>query len=172
MGRGKKKKLVRADPRIGPTPEQAANNNFASAGMAHRRIPVIDTMLERGQLTDNEHRRLSHYRDQAQMAERSPIKSCLNDSRTGGDHQGLGAAVVSAMLATGRIERELGSLLDIARAVAVDDVSLSAWCVAKHGGRERYNAAGEFVAVVPVAEKRVMEVARVELRMAARRIVA
>ena len=75
------------------------------------------------------------------------------------------------MLETGRIERDLGQLVDIARAVAVDDKSLSQWCIDKHGGRERYDGNGRFVAIVPICEKRHMEIARLELRMAARRIV-
>ena len=91
--------------------------------------------------------------------------------RGGGDTH-PSAAITSAVLTTARIERELGSLLDIARAVAVEDQSLSQWCVAKFGGRERYGANGKFVAIVPINEKRHMEIAQMEFRMAARRIMS
>lgn len=166
-------------PTIGPTPEQrpyfvtaSLRSEEMTVKMVYRRVPVIDQMLERGDILDREHKALAHYRDQAHLAERSPVKSCLDDSKSGGGSGGqtLSAAVTSAMLTTARIERDLGSLRDIARAVAVLDHSLSQWCIAKHGGRERYGKKGEFVAMVPVAEKKNMDIARQDLRQAAHRI--
>lgn len=174
MARAKRKKKQDAvrDTRLGPTSEQARHASYVSAGMAHRRVPMIDQMLKRDQITHQEYAALAHYRDQASLAESSPVKSCLDRSIRAGNGNGPSAAVISAMLETSRIERDLGSLLDIARAVAVDDKSLSQWCIDKHGGRERYNGSGEFVAMVPVNEKQHMAMARMELRMAARRITA
>lgn len=151
------------------TPERAARSRFVSAGMARRALPVIDTLHEQGQLTDAEYSALAYYRDQASLADRSPVRSCCDTSPSSGN--GPGVAILSAMLETGRIERDLGQLADIARAVAVDDVSLAQWCIDKFGGRERYDGKGRFVAIVPICEKRHMETARMELRMAAHRIV-
>lgn len=174
-----KKMTAMTVPSIGPTPEQ--RTSFATASfrsedmtvkMIYRRVAMIDQMLERGDLQAHEHKALAHYRDQAHLAERSPVKSCLDDSKGGGaTGQTLSAAVTSAIITTARIERDLGSLRDIARAVAVLDHSLSQWCIAKHGGRERYGKRGEFVAMVPIAEKRNMDIAKLELRHAASRIV-
>ena len=176
MAAKRKKKVREQDLRVGPTPEQGRHAVYVSAGMAHRRVPVIETMHARAMLSDSEYRRLAYYRDQALFAERSPVKSSLNiviGAAPGrpGSERGPSAAVASAQLTAGRIERELGSLADIARAVAVDDLSLSQWCVAKHGGRERCDASGDVIAIVPLSEKRVMEAAKLELRMAAARIV-
>lgn len=171
MAKTRKKKRAPADTRMSPTIETMNRGEFHSAGMAYKRIAVIDTMLTRGQITDREHAALRHYRDQASLAERTTVKSCLDNGPRGSD-RGPSAAIISAMLETSRIERELGSLLDIARAVAVNDTSLSEWCVNRFGGRERYDGKGKFVAIVPVSEKRCMDIARMELRMAARRIVA
>lgn len=168
----KARRKIRKDTRLGPTIEQTAHATYISAGMAHKRVPIIDQMLKRDQITHREHTALAHYRDQACLAESSPIKSCLDRSIRAGNGNGPSAAVISALLETARIERELGSLLDIARAVAVEDKSLSQWCIDKYGGRERYNGAGDFVALVPVNEKKHMEIARLELRLAARRIAA
>lgn len=154
------------------TEEAAQRGDFRSAGLAQKRIPVIETMLTRKQITDAEYRALAHYSDQAALAERSPIKSCLDNSVGTGEGGHLTAAVTSAILTTARIERELGSLLDICRAVAIDDVSLSQWCVQKHGGRERYDGKGKFIAIVPINEKRHMAIALIDLRMGARRIMA
>lgn len=169
MAKGRTRKKQKADKRIAPTDEASQHGSFASAGMAYKRVPVIDTMLERKQLTQAEYASLGYYRDQATMAEKSPVKSCLN-REAGGFDRGPSVAVQSAILETARIERDLGSLRDIARAVAVDDISLSAWCISQTGGRERYNGDGEFIAIVPIAEKRVMELATLDIKMAARRI--
>lgn len=136
-----------------------------------RLVPPIDTLLTNGKITEDEHRALTYYRDQADMANRSPLKDSLDKSVSGGDGQGLSAAVTSAILATARIERDMGQLSDIARAVAVEDMSLNQWCIRKHGGRERYDGKGRFVCMVPVREIENMKIALIELRFAAHRIV-
>jgi len=136
-----------------------------------RLIPPIDTLRDAGKLTDDQHRALTYYRDQADMANRSPIKDSLNKTVGGGSEFGLSAAVVSALLTVARIEKDMGSVRDIARAIAVDDMSLTAWCVKRHGGRERYDGKGRFVAVVPIREEACMKQALLELRYAAGTIV-
>jgi hypothetical protein len=136
-----------------------------------RLVPPIDTLLTNGKLTEDEHRALTYYRDQADMANRSPLKDSLNKTVGGGEGQGLSAAIVSAMIATARIEREMGQLADIARAVAVDDLSIAQWCIRKYGGRERYDGNGRFVCFVPVREVQNVKLALLELRLAAHRIV-
>lgn len=166
----KRKRKVKIDDRIAPTPEQQKRADYHSAGMAYKRIPVIDTMLNRGQLTDKEHLALSYYRDQASLADRSPLKSCIDFSVSGGDCH-PSAALTSALLETSRIERDMGSVWPIARAVAVNDKSLTEWCIEQHGGRERYGPKGNFISVVPIREKSVIGMALLELKMAARRIV-
>lgn len=165
----KKKKPQPANDYVGTTPEREARNPTRSAGMARRIIPMIDILHERGDLGPREYAILAYYRDQAGMADRSPVKSCCDNSISGGGH-GPGIAILSATLETARMERNMGSLWELARKVAVDDWSLSRWCIEKFGGRERYDSKGKLVAVVPVNEKRHVQMARMELRMAARRI--
>lgn len=165
-------KPVKTSLRIGVTEHACNHGSFVSVGMAVKRVPVIDTMRERGMLSEEHHRRLAHYRSQCDMAERSPIKSALDFSVRGSGGFELSAAVTSAIIAMARIERDMGSVRDIARAVAVDDTTLSKWCIAKHGGRERYDGKGKFIAMVPNCEKRVMGIALMELRYAAGMIVA
>ena len=80
-------------------------------------------------------------------------------------------ATLSATLETARIERALGPLRDIARAIAVQDISLSQWCISQYGGRERYGPSGNFIAIVPNFERRAMKLATDQIREAARRIV-
>jgi hypothetical protein len=136
-----------------------------------RLVPPIDTLLANGKITEDEHRALTYYRDQADMANRSPIKDSLNRTVSAAEGQGLSAALTSAIFATARIEREMGQLSEIARAVAVDDLSIAQWCILKHGGRERYDGNGRFVCIVPLREVKSVKIAILELRMAAHRIV-
>jgi hypothetical protein len=144
--------------------------DFHSAGMAYKRVPVIDTMLTRGQITDRQYVALAYYRDQASLADRSPLKSCIDFSVNGGDSH-PSAALASAMLETARIERDMGSVWQLARAVAVDDVSLTEWCIKHDGGRKRYNDKGRVIAFVPTSGKNAVPLALVELKTAAGRIV-
>lgn len=179
MAKAKRKKKPEPLRIIGPTDEQIATGVFRRAGPAYRRTPVIDTLLDTGMITHTEYAALSYYRSQAIQAEDDGARcSTLAPERVmGGGGGAYGSttpvALLStpALLETARIERDLGSLLDIARAVAVDDLSLTQWCIRKHGGRERYGKDGRFVAIVPVCEKSTMSMARLELRHAARRII-
>lgn len=151
-----------------PTVERERHNEFRSAGMARRLVPVIDQELARGHLTPKEHEALSYYRDQASLAEKSPVRSCCDNSPRGDN--GPGVAILSAILETSRLDRQLGALYELAHAITVEDLSISQWCIRKFGGRERYDGKGKFVAVVPVNEKAHKASARMELKLAARRI--
>lgn len=136
---------------------------------AYRRRPVIDTLLDTDQITESEYDALSYYRDQALLADKSPVRSNIDFSvRASGN--GPGAAILSALIETGRLERDMGVLWLVARRVAVDDWTLARWCIERFGGRERYGRDGKFVAIVPIREKHHMKFARMDLRMAARRI--
>lgn len=177
MARGKKRRVQVLDHIEQPTIEQIGA--FARDGVMHfetsttkaayRRLPVIDRLHGAKVINDDEYSALAYYRDQAGLADRSPMRSCIDNSVRGGDH-GPGAAIMSASIETGRMERDMGTLWRIARAVAVDDWTLERWCVEQFGGRERYDGKGAFVAVVPVLEKQHMKRARIDLRAAAHRI--
>lgn len=134
-------------------------------------IPPIKQMFDARFLNDEEYRRLAYYADQAQLAERSPLKDSLNRDRGGSGNGDLSAAVVSAILETARIERDLGALRDIAQAVAVREITIAQWCIERHGGRERYDGKGKLIAIVPYSETKNVALARQDLKMAAHRIV-
>lgn len=170
MAKVKRKKQRAAIDHDIPT-AQSAGRDIQRAGRGYRFRPIIDTMREADKLTDAEWLALAYYRDQATLAERSCLRSCIDFSVSGGGDNRPSAAVASAMLETARIERDLGQLRDIARRVAVDDWSLSKWCIEQHGGRERLDSEGKCVAIVPFAEKRNMGIALIEIKMAAHRIV-
>lgn len=177
----KRKRKPKVDNRIAPTAEQMGRAEYHSAGMAYKRVPVIDTMLARDQITPQEYLLLSYYRDCAHAAQDSEANESSLAPRKimgggSGGHPSGGYLPKTDMgtwdhYETARIERDMQSLWPLARAVAVDDVSLTEWCIRQHGGRERYDGKGKFIAVVPVGEKNVVGMALMELRMAARRIV-
>jgi hypothetical protein len=176
MARGKSGKARLKIVRDDVTPERAQHNAFVSAGMAHRVVPVISELLAASDLTPSQYDVLAYYRDQATRAEDDMARqSPLAPERImggGGCHYGPGNWIIidtPALRETARIERDLGNLRDIARAVAVDDMTLTRWCIERFGGRERLKS-GKVIAIVP-AGKRHVEVARLELRMAAGRIV-
>ena len=170
MGKTTRKRKPKIDDRMPPTAEQMARGEFHSAGMAYKRIPVIETMLTRGQITDKQYMALAYYRDQASLADRSPLKSCIDFSVTGGDSH-PSAALASAMLETARIEREMGSVWHLARSVAVDDVSLTEWCCAHYGSMERYCIeTNRVISIVPLGKNSV-KLALMDLKHAAGRIV-
>lgn len=123
------------EKRIEPTPEQQAKGSFTSAGMAYKRTPVIDTMLAREQITTAQYIALSYYRDQAIAADRSPIKSNIDFTVRSGNQRPIGY-MTPQQIETARIEADLGKLRAIVRAIAVDDVSLSQWCVENYGGMD------------------------------------
>lgn len=150
---------------VRPTEERERHNHTRAAGAARRIVPMIEILHNRGDLDEDQYRALAYYRDQASIADKSPVRSCCDDTPRGG--YGPGVSIMSAILETGRIERDLGTLRDITRAIAVDDWSLSRWCIEKHGGRERYDSKGKLIAIVPVNEKQVVHTARLELRYAA-----
>ena len=160
-----------------PTAERAAMNDTRSDGMAVRITPVIDTLRDSGKLTAAQYDALNYYREQAHKAEDdAALQSPLSPEKIMSGASGYpttGTLPVSllrataAILETARIERDLGHLRELARAVAVDDITLTRWCIAKHGGRERYGPGGKFVAMVPMCERKVMDMALLELRFAA-----
>ena len=170
MARVKRKKVKPVINRVLPTPEQLEKGEFISAAEARRRVPVIETMHKRGYLNDEQFLRLGYYQDMAILAESSPVRSCLDDT-VGGGGNGPSAAVVTGMLETARIERDLGSLRDFTRKIVVDNISVTQWCIETYGGRERYDKDGKFIAMVPVKESLVVPMAMMDLRHAAGRIV-
>ncbi len=161
-----------------PTDERIAHNDIEHAGAAVRIVPVIDTLLKSGHLTRAQYDALDYYRTQAHRAEDdcarqgtlSPEKIMGGGGSSHGGFIPVTLLATPAIIETARIERDLGSLFAIARAVAVDDMSLSRWCIQQHGGRERYDGKGRFVAMVPRREKDTTKLARFELRAAATRI--
>ncbi len=128
----KPKPIVIADP----TPEQQAQGTFHRVGMAYRRIPVIDTMAQCKKLTPRQFNGLARYRDVAIAEERSLIEDSVGKmmrGALGGGDVGLASNMIRTAIEMQRLEAALGNLRDIARAVAVDDTTVSQWAATKGG---------------------------------------
>jgi len=167
--RRKATKRKKADTRLDITPERLQHGEIVSLGMARKMVPVIVTLHEAKRITDRQYAALAYYRDQASLADHSPIKDSVGSLGviTGGGN-GPGVALTSAKLETARLEANLGSLWPITRAIAVDDMSLTGWAIHTSGGIERYKG-DRCVGIVPRNPKAV-DMALLELKFAASRM--
>jgi hypothetical protein len=142
----KAKRKKRADPIAEPTPEQFGKGAFSRLTMAYRRIPVIDTMVSTGKLSRRQFDGLARYREIAGQEDRSPMRDSL-DKALHGRSEGLGIPL-SAMRAThelDRLESALGPTLHYARAIAVDDRTVSQVAISIWGGREKTANGSTFI---------------------------
>lgn len=164
MAKAKRKKpepIVIAEP----TPEQQALGSFVRAGMAYKRVPAIVSLTSAGTLSQRQFDGLNRYRDVAVAADMSPTRSCLDFSSKGGG-EGQAPFGIRSHRELGWLELELGALLDIARAVAVDDLSLSQWVSSKLGTIGLTQSEERNIRAAAV------KIATVEIRMAGERLAA
>lgn len=119
---------------IRPTEQREAANDFRSAGAAVKVIPPIETLYASGKISERQFKGLARYADIANAAERSAIKSNI-DFTIYGTGEGLPHFGVRMNIELGRLERELSGhgLLAIARAVCVDERSVSQWAMERGG---------------------------------------
>jgi hypothetical protein len=164
MAKAKRKKpapIVIAEP----TPEQQAQGAFARAGMAYRRVPPIVTLASTGALSQRQFHGLSRYRDVAVAADKSPLRSGL-DFSPAGSGEGKAPFGIRINRELDWLEGELGQLADIARAVAVDDMTLEQWVSSRLGT----------IGLTQLEERNVrraaLQIAKLEISMAGERLVS
>lgn len=176
MGTAKPEKQRKPVVAVEPTPEQLAMNNWHGVGMAMKKSAVIDELLAAGKIAQKHYAALRYYRDQCHQAQddaatHSPSSpERMMSSGTGGAVSGTipkGLLFTSAQNEVHRIERDLGNLMEITRAIAVDDLTLTRWAIHTSGGREKLQGKG--VVIVP-RDAGAVEYALLELKFAAGRI--
>lgn len=184
MTRAKRKARKPID-HIEPTRERSSRNIMERAGMAYRAKAPIRELFDRDKITPAQFDALCYYRQQAQQAEddSATMSPMHPDKAMGGGGGSVSGSTIPAQLLratpaqieTSRIERDILGYgqwaLDLLRHVARDDKTLCSWCIETHGGRERYDGKGRLVAIVPVAERRVMREALLSLKYIAGAIV-
>lgn len=162
----------------GPTLEQQLHGRFdienitdkrkggasITIGTAYRRKPMIDILADQGVFSDAEYTALAAYRNWASVADRSLTHDSLARHLPRGTGDGPTMRMLSAIQRCGDCERAAGSLRDILRAVAVDDMSLSQWAM------KRYGSVQEGVRIKP--KRKALAIVRLEIQMAAKRVQA
>lgn len=169
MAKAKRKKKPEPITIIGPTDEQASKGTFQRLTMAYRRIPVIDTMVQSGKLTARQFNGLARYRDVAIADERSEIEDSVGKmmrGAVGGGEGGYSPSMVRNAIELGRLEQALGPLRDIARAVAVNDTTVSQWAIEKWGSIEGRSVKGKTVTTFLAPKPGAQEQALAEVRAA------
>ena len=120
---------------VEPTPERQDKNDTRNAGQATQIKPVIETLFASDRLTTSEFIALNYYSEQANAAERSPIKSNLDKTPASGRDRPMSLACPYKE-ATERMERQMGFAGRTASAVCVDNYTLTQWAIDCFGGRE------------------------------------
>lgn len=182
--RGKQNRRKLGPDAVPPTPEQMRDafllepvhdrtpaGGLNLRGVAYRRRPMIDVLYEAGAFTESQHKALRHFRHHADMAERSPVADSLCTER-GGNGNGASFNTLNACFITSACERAAGSLADILRAVVVRDQSLSQWAMEKFGSVERQRQRGSKVISIFEPKRKALEIAKLDIRMAAARVEA
>jgi len=178
MARGRKaEKRIDAIP---PTREQELQAEYRLEpitergqviGTAYRKRPMIDILHERGVLDEPLYKALKHYRHHADIADKSPIRDSLTNwmpKASGGT--GPGIELLNAIRVRDDCERAAMGLVDILRAVVVDDMSLSQWAMNKHGASEHCRTKGSSVVCVMEPSAKALKLARYEIIIAAQRV--
>lgn len=173
MKRGRKMKRVQMEAVLGPTDEQAERYEYERHTLAYRRVAVIDTLRTTGKLTQRQFDGLARYRDIGLKCERSEIMdSCARLLHVAGhDAGGMSPSTMRAMSELGWLERELGSLRPIARAICIDDMTVSEWAMCDGGSvmRER-DGRGSSVIRWFEPRRKYLQAAMLEIQMAGERL--
>lgn len=181
MAKGRKRKML--DTGICPTPEQLASGDFEQTwqiadghrALAYRRIPVIVTLANTGKISKRQFDGLARYRDVAIADDRSPLPDSVGrmsepTGHTGG--QGIPPALMRNAIELGWLERELGALRGIARAIAVDDMTVAQWAIAQGGSVMRDKSLGRKIITWFEPRRIAANRAMREIRMAGERLAA
>jgi hypothetical protein len=179
MRRGTATKKV--DPPLGPTPEQAARSRYELGDIvdkdkngrtveirkAYTKVRVLEALNAQGLFSEAEYKALAHYRHHADIADKSPLRdSLLNLGRVStGSGNGPTITTLNAIRVRDDCDRAAGSLVDILRAVIVDDTSLSQWCISRGHSSEKYRPKRGWAIE---AKDAALRIAQVEIKMVAK----
>ncbi len=174
MGAKTKRKRAPVEQMDGPTPEQLARGEFGrELQIAHKvapikRIPVIVTLASQGKITQRQYLALNRYREIATACDRSPVKDSVGKmmEARGGSGAGLPPSALRNDLELGWLERELGSLRAIARAIAVDDLTPSQWAMQQSGSIERTRGIIPKIVTWFEPRRKALSIAMAEIRYA------
>lgn len=168
-----------------PTPEQIGafaleevverlrSGRTVTIGKAFRRRRMIDILHDAKVLSGDEHKALHTYRHNADLADRSPLRDSIASLmmiRGSGEEPSI--VLLNAASIAAACEQAAGSLCGILRAVVVDDVSLPQWVASQGFARQRTRTRGNRTDTWLEAHPRKVEMARLEIQIAAQRVQA
>lgn len=175
--KARKQKQVDIDPPVPPTPEQMERGVYieereTKAGQVgkprYKRVRMLECLFADGVFTPSEFVGLHRYRLYADMADKSPLRDSLDRHMPQGGSGEIPPYILDAKFRTGAVEKALGRLCDMTRAIIVNDLSVvdwvidrGHWYISHDRDQHRIRAKPEFVSV-----------AKLDLRMAARRVMA
>lgn len=179
MSRGRPKCLKEI---VSPTPEQMREGGFIvqdvtdkrrgggtiTIGKAYRRQRMVEQLTDSGMFTSEEAKALRHYRHHADTVERSPTRDSLCLQRGGG--HGPTVTYLNAAFLVGQVESAVGALVDILRAVVVEDVSLSQWAIRRAGALETRRQRKGRVVVAIEPKQKALAIAKMEIKFVAQRV--
>ena len=179
MGAKTKRRKAPVEQMDGPTPEQLANGNYGRELQPDhkvapiKRIPAIVTLASTGKITQRQYLALNRYREIAINCDYSPIEDSVGKlSKVRGGNGGMGHApfATRAEIELQWLEQELGALRDIARAIAVDDMTPSQWAMKQSGSIERTRGIIPKIVTWFEPRRKALGVAMVEIRIAGDRL--
>lgn len=159
---------------IEPIMGKGTNGRTVELGKTLRRKPMIEVLFGQGLFSKEEYKALKHYRHHADIADRSPLKdSIANLLRiSGGAGHGPTINTLNAIRVRDDVERASGSLVGILRAVVVDDMSLSQWCISRGHSAEKCRDRKQGRVCAIEATEAALRIAQLEIKMAAARVEA
>ena len=165
-----KRKAKPAPQIIAPNAEQI--DSFERALLAYKRVIAITRLRQAGTLTQRQYDALARYRDIATAEDRSYTRDSLDKALHGRSN---GSGLPPACLRTAQelrwLEKELGSLQPIARAIAVDDLSISQWAMKQAGAIQRDKpGAGRSIITWFEPRRKAKDSATMDIRMAGERL--
>lgn len=179
--RSRSRRIGKAEPEHMPTAEQlqefavvdivdkGPNGQSIEIGRAYRRRRMVEQLTSQGMFTDEEAKALRHYRHHADLIDRSPMRDSLCIQRFGGGN-GPTITYLNAAFLVRQVEAAAGALVDLLRAVVVEDVSLSQWAIRRAGALEtRRERRGRIVASLEPRQK-ALAIAKMEIKFVAQRV--
>ena len=177
MARKQARKAKRTVEILEPTPEQFQRSEYALVsitergqvtGAGFRKVRELERLFSDDVISPSEFAALHRYRLYADMADKSPLRDSLDRHMPQGGSGEIPPYILDAKFRTGAVEKALGQLCDMTRAIIVDDLSVvdwvidrGHWYISHDRDQHRIRAKPEFVSV-----------AKLDLRMAARRVMA
>lgn len=168
---------------LGPTPEQMARDTFEEHRIAeggnitrrtyHKKVRQLEALQKAEILEPGEIGALYVYRLYADLIDGSETRDSLAQMQPRGPGRDvIPAAIVDARRRVNHFTDAAGSLAAILKAVIVRDVSLSQWAIEQAGAVEERRLIGLRTVVVVKPRRQALAQARIDIKMAARRIQA